>query len=268
MKLSAAVAFASLRTANTSKQANGFRIIIEHPKGSIRELEDDKGKVIYRKRMFYDYGYFPGTKGRDGDGVDVFVGPMGNASEVFIVHMKDLGPVKDAREDEDKVMLGFPSADAAKQAFLLHYPKNFYESLTALPLADFKKKMKTASLPYYNKKIHAAASCPKCGSKNYSLMPTDFETAKCKDCGKVWDTAVRAGGPGSGCHGDSCGRPAGEGSKEAPLPEKRLASLRWQSPTIAEAIDKGLKTMTEIMDYARAAAARNAEQSRKNMGMR
>jgi hypothetical protein len=32
--------------------------------------------------------------------------------------------------------------------------------------------------------------CPKCGSKDYSLMPTDFETAKCNQCGKNWNHGV------------------------------------------------------------------------------
>jgi hypothetical protein len=32
--------------------------------------------------------------------------------------------------------------------------------------------------------------CPNCGSTKYSLMPTDFETAKCDECGKDWDHGI------------------------------------------------------------------------------
>lgn len=45
-----------------------------------------------------------------------------------------------------------------------------------------------------------AKKCPRCGSSTYGLMPTDFETAKCTDCGKLWE--IGAGGPGSGRHAD------------------------------------------------------------------
>ena len=47
-------------------------------------------------------------------------------------------------------------------------------------------------------RIYTAATkdkpkCPHCGSLNYSLMPTDFETAKCEDCGKNWDHGIVPG---------------------------------------------------------------------------
>jgi hypothetical protein len=42
-------------------------------------------------------------------------------------------------------------------------------------------------------KTAAAPKCPSCGSTDYSLMPTDFETAKCNDCGKNWDHGIVKG---------------------------------------------------------------------------
>ncbi len=35
--------------------------------------------------------------------------------------------------------------------------------------------------------------CPHCGSTEYSLMPSDFETAKCDKCGKNWDHGIVEG---------------------------------------------------------------------------
>jgi hypothetical protein len=35
--------------------------------------------------------------------------------------------------------------------------------------------------------------CPHCGSDDYGLMPTDFETAKCNKCGKNWDHGIVPG---------------------------------------------------------------------------
>jgi predicted GNAT family acetyltransferase len=36
----------------------------------------------------------------------------------------------------------------------------------------------------------AKPKCPHCGSSDYGLMPTDFETAKCNACGKNWDHGI------------------------------------------------------------------------------
>jgi hypothetical protein len=35
--------------------------------------------------------------------------------------------------------------------------------------------------------------CPHCGSSDYGLMPTDFETAKCNACGKNWNHGIVKG---------------------------------------------------------------------------
>jgi hypothetical protein len=137
-------------------KSHGLSIVVEHKKGTRRILHDDSGKVVYSQNLHHDYGFIKNTKGRDGDEVDCFIGPMKNAAEVFIVHMLDKGPVVAEREDEDKTFIGFPSADAAKTAFLLHYRKDFYGGMTSLPLADFKKKLKTAKMPYREKKIHGS----------------------------------------------------------------------------------------------------------------
>lgn len=243
------------RPANLPMERHGLKLTIEHPRGTQRTLYNDEGKKVYSVHMHHHYGYFNGTKGRDGDEVDVMVGPLKDAKEVYVVHMKDMGPDPAEREDEDKVMIGFPTADAAKRAFLLHYPPDFYEGLTALPVATFKNKLAQAQLPYRKKKLtaraivaaisrrkenaevrsqsgHLAAAhtehagsgrssvagrlpggvrvvidedkkkqkhtvgtlggskdrkCPKCGSDQVGLLPPDFETWRCQDCGKTFE---------------------------------------------------------------------------------
>src|ERR1039457_5540001 len=99
-----------------TKQKTKFaslNVVVEYPKGSIRELKDDEGKVVFKKFMSYPYGYLANTKGRDTDEVDVILGTNQNCKQVFVAHMKDMGPDKDEREDEDKVMLGFTDYNSA-----------------------------------------------------------------------------------------------------------------------------------------------------------
>jgi ribosomal protein L37AE/L43A len=208
---------------NKRIKSHGLSVTIEHPRGTLRKLHDDAGNVVYKQHMHSSYGYINNTKGRDGDEVDCFIGPMKNAKFAYIVHMLDKGPVVQERENEDKVFLGYPSADAAHTAFLLHYPKEFFGGMTTLPMADFKKKLKTAKLPHREKKIHGGtvikgqepwheledsmpvfkprsigltssiinavkkSVCPECGSHKITLQPTDFEMGKCQNCGKMFE---------------------------------------------------------------------------------
>lgn len=189
------------KVANVKTLRHGLPITIEHKKGSDRTLHNDAGKQVYKVRMHNDYGYIDNTKGRDGDEVDVMLGPSEDAEEVYIVHMKDMGPDPSQREDEDKVMMGFPSADLAKSAFHMHYPREFYEGMTAMPVDQFLKTLKQAQKPHAKKKLTAqkskqyggklSAKCPQCHSdKHVVLMPADFETAKCTACNRTFQVGA------------------------------------------------------------------------------
>jgi hypothetical protein len=137
-------------------RVHGLPIHIEVKKHQQCILKDDAGNVVYKRLMLHDYGYIAKTKGRDGDEVDVFVGPIGDrATEVYVVHMKDTGPDKKEREDEDKCMVGFPSADAAKAAFIAHYEPEFFGGMTVLPVAAFKKRLAQTQIPHTHNMLHA-----------------------------------------------------------------------------------------------------------------
>lgn len=178
-------------SVDKTTEFQGLPITIEVQRGKQRLLHDDTGKVVYKQQMYADYGYFTNTKGRDGDEVDVFVGPVKAANEAFVIHMLDKGPVVNEREDEDKCFLGYPSADAAKAAFLAHYPKTFYGGMTALPMDEFKQKLATASLPYRKKKITAAHACAKGGKCMYMVG-----NPICVKCGKKAIKACENGSVG------------------------------------------------------------------------
>jgi len=47
--------------------------------------------------------------------------------------------------------------------------------------------------PLFERRVAAKPTCPHCGSDDYGLMPSDFETAKCNDCGKNWDHGIVEG---------------------------------------------------------------------------
>ncbi len=101
----------------------GLPIAIENRRGSVREGENDDGSK-WRTKFKVPYGYIEGTKGKDGEEIDAYVGPDKEAPKAFVVQQhKDDGK----GHDEDTVMLGFPSKAKAEKAFLDHYDDPKYK---------------------------------------------------------------------------------------------------------------------------------------------
>lgn len=121
-------------------QFAGLPIVVESPKGSVRTWTDTDGTVGSTK-MRYDYGYVRGTMGSDGDSIDVYLGPSPDAQWVYVIHQN----AKSANfegYDEDKAMLGFDSANHARDAYLRQYDdERFYGGMSVMPLADFAAKV-------------------------------------------------------------------------------------------------------------------------------
>lgn len=117
----------------------GLDISIENKVGSVRRGVSDNGKP-WATKMRFAYGYIRMSKGVDGDQVDCFVGPIKNAKNAYVVHVKDK---RNGKYDEDKVMLGFDSAKTAKRVFLQHYDDpGFFGSMDTVPMASFIQKVK------------------------------------------------------------------------------------------------------------------------------
>ena len=117
-------------------QFQGLPLSIERKKGSIRSGISPEGKK-WETKMCADYGYIRGTRGVDGDELDVFVGPNKDSKKVFVVHQLDH---RTGKYDEDKCILGVNSEREAKNLFLLNYKsKKFFGSITEMRIEDFKR---------------------------------------------------------------------------------------------------------------------------------
>jgi 3'-phosphoadenosine 5'-phosphosulfate sulfotransferase (PAPS reductase)/FAD synthetase len=122
----------------------GFNISVEQDIGSVRHWKNHHDGTSGSTVMKLPYGYIRGTKGADGDHVDVFVGSDEAAKNVYVVHTRKAPDFK--RYDECKAMLGLGSAKAAKAAFLEHYNRpEFFGSMTTLPLEEFREKVYAAN---------------------------------------------------------------------------------------------------------------------------
>lgn len=115
---------------------NGFDVTIEQPAGSVRSGKDANGKE-WSVTMNNTYGYIRGTESVDGDHIDVFLGPDMNSDMVYVVDQVNT----DGSFDEHKVMMGFPSLEDARSAYLSNYEEGWQGlgNITGVALDEFKK---------------------------------------------------------------------------------------------------------------------------------
>lgn len=142
----------------------GMPISIENKKGSTRSGVDAFGKP-WSVKMPFDYGYIGRTKGPDGDAYDCFIGPNASAKFAYVVHQ--CKQTDRDKWDEDKVMLGFDSADAAIRAYKSAYNNvDLFHSMTVMPMSTFKKKVAKTYGHKRHDKLHAGGP----GSGRHSTL--------------------------------------------------------------------------------------------------
>ena len=120
--------------------AHGMRISIENPAGSVRSGTAEDG-TEWHSRMQHDYGYVRGTKGADKDHIDVFLGPEYKRRDLP-VHVVDQHDPDTGAFDEHKAMMGFPSQQAAMDAYHAAYPDGWAgagaRAVTPMHVDNFK----------------------------------------------------------------------------------------------------------------------------------
>lgn len=161
-----------------------FDVVIEQPRGSVRSGVDANGKA-WETTMQNTYGYFGGTKGVDGDAIDVFLGndlDGWDGITVFVVDQYN----PDGSFDEHKVMLGFNSQEEAEAAYFANYEADWAKThrteVTAVPLADFNEwvnssKRKTKAFAEY-KVAKRNAEIDAHNAQNEQLAEQLFSMAK------------------------------------------------------------------------------------------
>lgn len=122
-------------------QVGAFDVTIENPKGSVRSGTDADGKK-WESTMTHTYGYIRGTKGVDGDHIDVYLSSDidgWDGRSVFVVDQYN----PDGTFDEHKVMLGFNDRDEAFAAYLSNYESGWENGrrldVTAVDIDAFEK---------------------------------------------------------------------------------------------------------------------------------
>jgi hypothetical protein len=92
---------------------HGLDITIENAKGHKR-TGIDKGGKPWSVSMPCHYGYFKRTEGKDGDHVDVYLGPHLKSPKVFVIDQKNADT---GRFDEHKTFFGFASQQQVRACY-------------------------------------------------------------------------------------------------------------------------------------------------------
>ena len=123
------------------RRIDGYDISIENVKGSVRRGTGADGKP-WETTMHNDYGYIRGTEGVDGDHIDVFLSDTPEEGDVFVVDQVR----EDGSFDEHKVMYGFPTEQAARDAYLSNYEPGWsgLGAITHISKDEFKKWIKSS----------------------------------------------------------------------------------------------------------------------------
>ncbi len=135
---------AAFAGSNQSLTFAGFQIVVENQVGSTRSWVDGDGTKGWTF-MKYRYGYIAGAIGADGEEVDVYLGPNEDSPWVYVVHQQKISSGF-IDYDEDKVMLGWPTADAARLAYASQYnDPRFFGGMTTMSVADFRAALAATS---------------------------------------------------------------------------------------------------------------------------
>lgn len=124
----------------------GYDYTVETPKGVTRSGKDELGKP-WSVTMHDTYGYILGKIGVDGDHIDMFINDAADLDtfdgNVYVV---DQVNPETGEFDEHKVMYGYPSEEAATEAYLANYSKSWkgLGKVTSVPKAIFDKWLESS----------------------------------------------------------------------------------------------------------------------------
>jgi hypothetical protein len=117
---------------------NGLDMAIETEAGGQRTGIGPDGQP-WAVTLTSPYGYIKGTKGRDGEQIDAYLGPNPDSPHVFIADQID---PRAGAFDEHKALIGYPDESAARAAFEQGFQddsgKRHLGALTRLTVEGFK----------------------------------------------------------------------------------------------------------------------------------
>lgn len=261
-------------------QVGTFDVTIENPAGSVRSGVDADGKP-WSNTMHNTYGYIRGTVGVDGDHIDVFLSDSPEEGDVFVVDQ--INP-ETGEFDEHKVMYGFPSEQAAREAYLSNYEPGWtgLGAITHVTKDEFKKwvessKRKTKPFADYSTVSKITGEVPdmdvaiaKLGERIDALTARHSEMVN--EINRIRERAAENLPHIKAVYEkrDRIEREAEKGKKDDKLrrdAEKEMETVRAQYPEEAKVYDELMDLFLELMKQRDDLAALNHNLRTKKHGL-
>ncbi|MBU8540173.1 strawberry notch C-terminal domain-containing protein [Falsiroseomonas tokyonensis] len=119
---------------------HGLDVAIETPRGQNRTGVGRDGRP-WSVAMPAHYGYFARSEGKDGDEVDVYLGPQAENAALPVFVVDQVAP-DTGRFDEHKALMGFPSQQAAEAAYRAAFNDGSGDrrmgAITSMPLDELR----------------------------------------------------------------------------------------------------------------------------------
>jgi hypothetical protein len=107
-------------------------IRIENVRGSFRWGTAPDG-TEWHTRLAAHYGYFSGTRGADGDAIDVFVGPFPESESAWVINQRHVDG--QSGFDEHKCMVGFHTKEQARDAYMHSFDRGWTGLASIVPVS-------------------------------------------------------------------------------------------------------------------------------------
>lgn len=172
---------------------HGLPVTLENPKGSTRSGTDRDGKS-WSIKMKHDYGYINRTEGKDGDHVDVFIGPDPETELIYVVNQT----TATGAFDEHKCLFGFPTEEKAKAGYLANYQKGWDRIGSIYPITvpqfkwwlehgDTTKEIKDGMFAKHRRKKSEVQSLQAVtDDEDFWGSPPNKEGRKCPGCDRLF----------------------------------------------------------------------------------
>lgn len=155
-----------------TRNYKGLSIVVETPKGSVRQGIDEAGD-FWSVEMKIDYGFIENTISMEGEmeGLDCFVDFDTDSEHVFICRQL----TREGNLDEEKVFLGFTTANQVRQAYAEHY--NRKDLLGQIEVMDFTDFVQFLDI-YHRPRAERAARDQVIEDSAPRLAPPNLDTAR------------------------------------------------------------------------------------------
>lgn len=208
---------------------HGLMMDIENPRGTIRSGMDISGNT-WNQKMPHHYGYIRGTKGADGEEMDCFIGPNADSRKVFVVNQN-----VDGVFDEHKCMIGFNTADEAKEAYRTSFSDDWkgFDSIVPMSMDQFKAWLKDGDC--YSP-LSAACIAQTTSTPQTDRVAMDKAEFKESEHPRAPNGQFGSGGGSAKPAAKKEGKRKGPGSKKDYLPQmaKEITAKTGKEPTPEE----------------------------------